>query len=194
VLGEQDRRPPLLVEAAQQRRAARRPRPGRAARSARRARAARGRPASAAPSATRCSSPPESVAVWRSSSASIPSASATSSTAARDRDRVVAAVLERERELGPHRPHHDLRLGVLEQRADVLGERAGTVLAQVQPADLRAPGEVAAVEVRHEPADAAAAASTCPSPRAPASTTSSPRQLEAHVHQRRPRRARVACR
>ena len=65
-------------------RSARRRRPGPAARSARPSRTSRGRPARAAPRATRCFSPPESSCVGRSSSASIPSASATSSTAPRD--------------------------------------------------------------------------------------------------------------
>ena len=46
---------------------------------------------------------------------------------------------------------HDLRLGVLEQRAGDGREVARAVLARVQPADHGAAGERAAVEVRHEP-------------------------------------------
>ena len=70
--------------------------------------------------------------------------------AARDRRRAPAAVLERERELGAHGAHHDLRLGVLEQRAGDGGQLGRAVVARVEPAGEQPPGELAAVEVRHE--------------------------------------------
>ena len=70
---------------------------------------------------------------------------------ARDRGRAPAAVLERERELRAHRPHHDLRLGVLEQRAGDGGQLGRAVVARVEPAGQQPPRELAAVEVRHEP-------------------------------------------
>ncbi len=69
---------------------------------------------------------------------------------ARDRRRRRAAVLEREGELGAHGPEHDLGLGVLEQRPGDRAEVAGPVLARVEAADHDAPGERAAVEVRDE--------------------------------------------
>ncbi len=75
--------------------------------------------------------------------------------AAGDRGGAEAAVLERERELGTHRAHDDLGLGVLEQRPGDRGERARPVLARVEPADDDAPGGPPAVEVRHEPAGGA---------------------------------------
>ena len=62
----------------------------------------------------------------------MPSASAASSTPAGDRGRRQPAVLEAERELGAHRAHHDLGLGILEQRADRRGQLARAVLARVQ--------------------------------------------------------------
>ena len=49
-----------------------------------------------------------------------------------------------------HGVEHDLRLGVLEQRPGDRGEVRRAVLARVEPADDDAPGELAAVEVRHE--------------------------------------------
>ena len=61
-----------------------------------------------------------------------------------------AAVLERERQFGAHGRHHGLRLGVLEERAGDCGEIARAVLTRVQPADDRAAGKRAAVEVRDE--------------------------------------------
>ena len=112
----------------------------------------RGRPARAAPSATRCSSPPDSSAVERSRRWSMASASAASSTP-RAIGRRAPAVLERERQLGADRRGHDLGLGVLEQRPDHGGELAGTVLAGVHPRDRHPPRERAAVEVRHQAAD-----------------------------------------
>ena len=66
------------------------------------------------------------------------------------RDGAVPAILERERQLRADRAHHDLGLGILEQRADLAGERRRAVLAQIHAADLGAAVEVPAVEVRHE--------------------------------------------
>ena len=111
-----------------------------------------GRPASAAPSATRCSSPPDSSCVERSSSCAMPSASAGLLHAARDSGRREPLVLEREGELAADRVHHDLRLGVLEQRAGHRGQRRRLVGACVEAAGRHAARELATVEVRHQPA------------------------------------------
>jgi hypothetical protein len=70
---------------------------------------------------------------------------------ARDRRRAVAAVLEREGQLGAHRVQDDLRLGVLQQRAGDRGEVGGAVLARVEAADDDPAAELAAVEVRDQP-------------------------------------------
>ncbi len=134
-----------------------------------------GRPASAAPSATRCSSPPGQLAGRRGrAAAAIPSASAASSTPRATAARRLAPVLERERELGANRPHHDLGLGVLEQRPDPRRELARAVLAGVHPGD-RDPARQrrrrgSAARARSPPA----AASTCPSPMPRRRSTSSP--------------------
>ena len=77
----------------------------------------RGLPASAAPRATRCFSPPDRSCVERSSSESMPSASATSSTPRATAAAAVAPALQGERQLRAHRAHHELGLGVLEQHA-----------------------------------------------------------------------------
>ena len=111
----------------------------------------RGRPASAAPSATRCSSPPDSSCVERSSRPRDAERERGLLHPARDRRRAPAAVLERERELGAHGAHHDLRLRVLEQRPGDGGQLGRAVLARVEPARHQPPGELAAVEVRDEP-------------------------------------------
>ena len=74
---------------------------------------------------------------------------------ARQRRRRLAAVLERQLELGPHAAHHHLRLGLLEHRAAHGGQLARAVLAHVEPADLELAARLAAVEVRDEPAERA---------------------------------------
>ena len=74
---------------------------------------------------------------------------------ARDRGRREPAVLERERELRAHRAHQHLRLGVLQQRARDRGQLARAVLARVEPGAAQPAGEHAAVEVRHQPAGGA---------------------------------------
>ena len=135
VLGEDDGRPPLLVEppqdaeqlvagdgvelrrrlVEQHERAAAWPAPRRAPRAAARRRTARrssGRAGAAMPSASAASSTPRATAAARE-----------------------PAVLEREGELGAHRAHHDLRLGLLEQRPGHRGELGRAVLARVEPAD-----------------------------------------------------------
>ncbi len=71
--------------------------------------------------------------------------------AARHRRAAPAAVLERERQLGADGAHDHLGLGILEQRAGDRGERGRAVLARVQPAAGELARERAAVEVRHEP-------------------------------------------
>ena len=71
---------------------------------------------------------------------------------ARDRRGAVAAALERERELGAHGAHHELRLGVLEEHAREGAEPRRAVLARVEARERDAAGEAPAVEVRHEPA------------------------------------------
>ncbi len=67
----------------------------------------------------------------------------------------LAAILERKRQLGADGPHHNLRLGVLEQRPDHYREVAGPVLARIDSRDDRPTGERAAMEVGHEPVDGA---------------------------------------
>ena len=115
-----------------------------------------GRWTSAAAIATRCSSPPESVSVRRSSSCADPERERDLLDRARDhRGGRLAAVLERQRELGAHAAHHDLRLGILEHGAAHGCELARAVFAHVEPADLELALDVAAVEVRHEPAERA---------------------------------------
>ena len=149
VLGEHDRRPPLLVEPAQQpdelvardgiqlrgrlveqHDARARPRaPRRARRAAARHRTARASGGPAAPRSRAPAPPPPPRAPPR---------------------RRPAAVLQRKRQLGAHGRHHRLGLRVLEERAGDRREIAGAVLARVHPADDGAAGECAAVEVRDE--------------------------------------------
>ena len=86
----------------------------------------------------------------------MPSASATSSTpratAAAPSPRLSSA----QRELGPHRAHHELGLGVLEAATPANAPRlGGAVLARVQAGERHPPGEATAVEVRHQPAGGA---------------------------------------
>ena len=72
--------------------------------------------------------------------------------AARDGGRLVAEVLERERQLGAHRAHHDLGLGVLQHGAGDRAELGRAMVAGVEPVDEHASGELATVEVRDEAA------------------------------------------
>ena len=90
----------------------------------------------AAAIATRCSSPPDSVSVRRSSRCATPSDSAVSSTARATAAARLAAVLERQLQLGPHTAQHHLRLGLLEDRSADRRQLARAVLAHVEAADL----------------------------------------------------------
>ena len=123
----------------------------------------RGRPASAAPSATRWTLAARQVDGRALEQRLDAQRERDLLDPARDGDRAVAAVLERERQLRADRAHDDLRLRILEQRADVARERRRPVRAQVHAADLRASVEAAAVEVRNQAATRPRAASTCPS-------------------------------
>ena len=61
-----------------------------------------------------------------------------------------AQVLQTEGDLGGHARHDDLVLGILEHSRDGSGEVGRTGAARVAAADGDAPGEAAAVEVRHQ--------------------------------------------
>jgi hypothetical protein len=74
---------------------------------------------------------------------------------ARDRAGGLTPVLERQLELGTHAPHHDLRLGLLEDRAAHRGELSGAVRAHVELAHAQLARRLAAVEVRDETAERA---------------------------------------
>ena len=170
-------------------RSARRRRRDRAAKSARRARAP-GSPARAAPSAVRCSSPPESSAVTDRAAARWPVPAPPPPRPAPP-PRGQAPVLEPERELGADGARHDLGLGVLEQRADGRRELAGAVPVCVEsqppsPAPRRC-RRGSAARARRWPATAW----TCPSPIRPRSDQLSRLDRPATPRQRRPRRVRV---
>ena len=64
--------------------------------------------------------------------------------------RGVAQVLEAEGGLTVGAAHHELRLGILEDEADVPRELAGPVVARVQARGGHPPAQLAAVEVGHE--------------------------------------------
>ncbi len=89
------------------------------------------------------------------------------------RRRALAAALERERELGAHAAHHDLRLGVLQQRAGVQRDLGGRVLARVEPGYGDASGEAPPWKCGTRPA-AARSSVDLPEPEGPASTQNSP--------------------
>ena len=108
---------------------------------------------SAAPSATRCSSPPESESVVRSSSGSIASASAASSTALAVSTEPRAPQLQRQLELGPDRRRDDLGLRLLGHEPDRGRQaRRGRSSGVERPPIRISPGDLATVEVRDEPA------------------------------------------
>ena len=67
----------------------------------------------------------------------------------------LAAMLQRQLELGPDSAHHDLRLGLLEDRAAHRRELPRPVVAHVEPADGQRTRGLATVEVRHETAEGA---------------------------------------
>ena len=62
-----------------------------------------------------------------------------------------AAVLQREGQLGPDRPHHHLGLRVLEQRGHLGGQLTRALVSGVHLADLHPARELAPAEVGHEP-------------------------------------------
>ena len=110
-----------------------------------------GSSASADARQTRCSSPPESSTVRRAERCAAPTAPSARCDPRPDQLRSDAEVLEAERDLVLDPRHHDLVLGILEDRGDGAGELGRAVRARVAPAHLDPAGEAAAVEVRHEP-------------------------------------------
>ena len=113
-----------------------------------------GRSASAAARQTRCSSPPLSSAVARPARCSAPTAASASRARARSRP------APRPRSRGRRRPrrdarHDDLVLGILEHRRDRSRQVGRPGAARVAAGDDDAPGEAAAVEVRHQPGERA---------------------------------------
>ena len=67
----------------------------------------------------------------------------------------LAAVLQRQLQLGAHAAHHHLRLGLLEDGAAHCGQLPGPVVAHVETANAQLAARLAAVEVRHETAERA---------------------------------------
>ena len=98
-----------------------------------------------------------------------------------------AEVLEPERHLGEHARQHDLVLGLLEQRRDRAGELGRARRARVAAADDDAPGETAAVEVRHEPGERAQQRRLARARGAEQRDELARLDLERHVVERRPR-------
>ena len=104
-----------------------------------------------------------------------------------DRRRTFATVLEPERELGAHGRHHDLCLGILEQRPDDRRELAGTVIARVEPGDGRPARERATVKMGYQSVRGSEQR-RLPRPRdAGHEHELAVRHLKRHVSQRRPR-------
>ncbi len=112
----------------------------------------------------------------------------------RGRGRRLSAALERERELGPHGACHQLRLGVLEQRADHCAEARRRMRARVEASDPHGAGEASAVKMGNKAAGRAQERRLA--------LTGEPRQqaqfagleLEADIGERRLSRAGVAVR
>ena len=149
-----------------------------------------GRPASAAPSATRWSSPPDSSAVGRSSRCAIPSASAASSTA-----RATAAgacpgsraAARARRGRFPSRPA-SRDPGTASRRRP---RARPAVLARVHPGDA-SPGRRTRRQKNGARARSPrAAASTCPSPNRRRAPPARRRDVERDAGDRRRRRARI---
>ena len=109
-----------------------------------------GRPASAAPSATRCCSPPERSRVERSSRWSMPSASATSSTPRATIAGLWPLFSSDERQLCAHRAHHQLSLGSWKRAPVSAPRRAGGCSRVSSPFDRHAARERTAIEVRRQ--------------------------------------------
>ena len=93
---------------------------------------------------------------------------------ARDGRRREAGVLEREGELGAHRAEDDLRLGLLEERAGDRGEVGRPVLARVEPADDAAARRTSPPWKCGTSPLAQRSSVDLPEPVPPASTTNSP--------------------
>ncbi len=102
-----------------------------------------------------------------------------------------AEVLQPEGDLGGDPRHHDLVLGVLEDRRDGSGQCGRVRAPRVEPGDHDPPGEAAAVEVRHEPGERAHER-RLPGPGAPDEEDDLARlELEVDAVERRPLGARV---
>ena len=115
----------------------------------------RGSSASADARQTRWSSPPESSTVFRPHRWSASTASSARSTRGQISAGGDAQVLEPERDLVRDDRHHDLVLGILEDRRDRPSELGRAGAARVQAGDDDPARERAAVEVRHEPGERA---------------------------------------
>ena len=111
--------------------------------------------------------------------------------ATRHRNGAVAAVLQRERQLRSHRAHHDLRLGVLEERPDHTGKRCRPMLAKVHAADLRPAFEAPAVKVRDQAAGQPEQRRLAAGRSAGQHDEFALRDLERDLTQRRGRRSRI---
>ena len=104
----------------------------------------------------------------------MPSASAVSSTERAIAAGGLAAVLERQRQLGAHAAHHHLRLGVLEDGADDARQLARAVLAQRQSADRELAGGASPPWKCGTRPQAARSSVDLPQPDTPASTVNEP--------------------
>ncbi len=111
---------------------------------------------------------------------------------ARDRRRALAAALERKRQLRAYGARDELRLGVLEQHARNGAEPGRPVLARVEPGQPHAPGEAPAVKVRHEPARGAQQRGLAAAGQARQHAELAMRDFEADIAQRRLRELRIA--
>ena len=109
---------------------------------------------------------------------------------ARRRRGALAAMLERQLELGAHPAHHHLRLGLLEDGPAHGGQLAGAVLAHVEPADLERAAASPPWKCGTRPQSARSSVDL-PEPDTPASTVKVPGlELERDVAQRGPARVR----
>ncbi len=111
---------------------------------------------------------------------------------ARHRGGAVPAALQRERELGAHRVHHELRLGILEERPRDRPQPRGAVLAGVEAREHDTPREAPAVEVRHQAAGGAQQRGLAVAGEARQQAQLARGNLQAHVVERRALDARVA--
>ena len=114
-----------------------------------------GSSASADARQTRCSSPPESSTVFRPQRWSASTDVECALDPGPDLGGRDAEVLEPESDLVRDDRHHDLVLGVLEDRRDRAGELGRACAARVEPRDDDPARKAAAVEVRDEPCERA---------------------------------------